>query len=104
MKNWTHEEMLTLDLGDARLNHRCGVILEALADQPEASFAQAMSSLAATKATYRFLANEHVETAAIHAAHLQSTLQRGLEHAHLLAIQDTTSLDFTSHPQTEELG
>lgn len=104
MKTWSHDEMLTLDLGDARLNHRCGAILEALADAPEASFPQAMPSPAATKALYRFLANEHVDAAALQAAHLHSTLQRCQAHPHLLAIQDTSLLDFTSHPQTEDLG
>lgn len=104
MKNWVQDELLTLDLGDARLNKRCGLLLEALSDDPEASFPTALVSPAATKAMYRFLQNAHFETVALHQAHLQSTLKRCHEHPHVLAIHDTTSLDYTSHRKTQDLG
>jgi hypothetical protein len=104
MKTWAHEEMLTLDLGDQRLNKRCIAMLDALASAPEASFPTAMSSAAAVKATYRFLKNEHFQTDAIADAHREMTYQRCQNFPHVLALQDTASFNYSGHPQTTGLG
>src|SRR5207245_2271537 len=61
---------------------------------------------AATKAAYRFWDNPRVDPDAIHAAHRDSTLHRLGDHpgTPILALQDTTSFDFTDHPDTTGLG
>lgn len=104
MKSWAHEEMLTLDLGDQRLNKRCVALLDTLASSPEASLPNAMGSPAAVKATYRFLKNEHFQTEAIASAHRQQTYQRCQDFPHVLALHDTTSFNYSGHPQTTGLG
>ena len=47
-------EMQTIDLGDQRLNRRAGLVIEALAADPEASINAAAHGWTETKAAYRF--------------------------------------------------
>jgi hypothetical protein len=49
-------------------------------------------------------ASARITPDAIRAPHIDSTLDRGHAQPLLLAIQDTTSLDFTHHPATRGLG
>ncbi len=67
---------------------------------------QASGDWAATKAAYRFWDNPRIDPDDIRAAHRDSTLGRlpDREDEWLLTIQDTTSLDFTDHPDTTGLG
>lgn len=98
------EEVRGSTLPDARLKERLEFIVERLAAQPEASIPQAMGSWAGTKATYRFFDSEVVTIRAIQAGHIQSCTERAKAHSTVLIVQDTTTLDFTDHPQTEGLG
>jgi hypothetical protein len=92
------------DLGDARLNKRLLTLLEQLAAMPTASFAQACGTWAATKAAYRFMDSEKATPQAIRDAHhLTVRLRLGFDER-VLAIQDSTSLDFTSQPHMQGLG
>jgi hypothetical protein len=75
-----------------------------LAAQPQASIPQACLDWAATKATYRLLDNDKVSDEKIYAPHYARTQQRLVGQALVLAVQDTTLLDFSHHPQTEGLG
>jgi hypothetical protein len=60
--------------------------------------------LAATKAAYRFYDNDAIEPSAILASHQQATVERMSAQSLLLAVQDTTELDYSHHPQTSGLG
>jgi hypothetical protein len=103
---WSSLELSHVDLGDLRLNRRLVKLVDDLLNAPEASVPQASGDWAATKAAYRLWDNPRVNPRDIHAAHRQSTLERLPDHAAetLLAIQDTTSFDFTDHPETTGLG
>jgi len=57
-----------------------------------------------TKASYRFFANPRVTPAAIVAAHRRTTVQRVAQYPVILAVQDTTTLNFTLHRHTQGLG
>ncbi|MCL7931767.1 IS4/Tn5 family transposase DNA-binding protein [Halomonas llamarensis] len=59
-QHWVKEEMTGCDLGDARLNQRLTVMLEALGDRPDKSLPTAFQDWANTKAAYRFFADENV--------------------------------------------
>jgi hypothetical protein len=96
--------MCDVDLGDKRLNWRVVEILTALAAQPMASIPQASLDWAATKATYRLLDNEKVSNDKLYAPHYARTRARLVGQKRVLAVQDTTLLDFTHHPQTAGLG
>lgn len=101
---WALEEVQDAALGDARLNRRLPRLLGQVAAQPTASIPQACGTWAATKAAYRFFDNTKVTPPKIHQAHQAACIGRIEEHPLILAVQDTTSLDFTHHPQTQEVG
>lgn len=101
---WAVEELEHVHLGDARLNRRLIRLVESLADQPTASVAEACGNWAATKAAYRFWDSPRISADAIREAHARSTVERLSGHECVLAIQDTTSLDFTRHPATNGMG
>lgn len=103
---WSALELRHVDLGDQRLNRRLIKVVDDLLKTPEASVPQASGDWAATKAAYRFWDNPRVDPASIRAALRDSTCERFLGHEALpiLAIQDTTSFDFTGHPATAGLG
>jgi uncharacterized protein YnzC (UPF0291/DUF896 family) len=102
--SWAQEELEGADFGDKRLTKRLIQITSDIAAQPEASVPQACGSEAATKATYRFLDNENVTPEAIRAPHREKTVKRVKDYKTVLAIQDTTSLNYAAHKATNGLG
>jgi len=104
MQSWATQELRHVELGDARLNRRLVKVVEDLAGQPEASVPQACGDWAATKGAYRLWDNGKVKPDSILSAHEQSTVDRLQGQDTILAIQDTTDLDFTHHPATGGLG
>ena len=104
LQTWAVEELSQADFGDERLTKRFIRLVKDLAEQPEASVPQASGDWATTKATYRFWNNKQVTPEAIRAAHRNSTIQRIQAEPMVLAIQDTTSLNFQSHPVTQGIG
>jgi len=91
-------------MGDARLTARLLRITGMFYDKPTANIPQACGSVGAAKAAYRFLDNENVEWPAILAPHYTATEARIREHAVVLVAQDTTTLNYSTHPHTEGLG
>ena len=105
MTTWASEELQSVELGDQRLNNRLKVLVETLASCPEGSIPQACNGdPAGLKAAYRFFDNDRIDASKILAGHVASTCTRCEDHDTVLAIQDTTSLDFTQHPGTHGLG
>src|SRR6516165_11324304 len=94
--SWAQEELGKADFGDKRLTKRFIQITSDIAAQPEGSVPQACGSEAATKATYRFLDNENVTPEAIRASHRDKTVERVKGYKVALAVQDTTSLNYTA--------
>ena len=104
MESWAAVELRHARLGDARLNRRLVRVVEDLAAKPTASVPEASGTWAATKGAYRFWDSDRVTPEAIRAGHVSSTLERVGRHELVLAVQDTTSLDFAHHPKTKGLG
>ncbi len=104
MLSWAAQELGLASLARKSHSKRLIKMLEAFAAQPAASVPQACGSWAATKAAYRFWDNPQITPLAIWEAHFRSTQQRATAHSLVLAIQDTTNLDFTHHPATKDLG
>ena len=61
-------------------------------------------SRAKTKAAYRFFDHPKVDLHTVLQAHYQATEQRLHSQPVVLAVQDTTTLNYTAHPLTEGLG
>ena len=103
-QQWYIDEFDDVELKDARLNRRCSELAGQLALQPQGSINQACEDWADTKAAYRFFDNDNVTAEAITAPHQRRTVQRMAEHKRVLAVQDTSFLNFTHHPKTDGLG
>jgi hypothetical protein len=103
-KDWPEEELAQADLGDRRLARRLVSILRDFYARPQANIPQACQTRAKTKATYRFLEHPEMTLDAILDSHYESTLDRLRGEKIVLAIQDTTSLNYATHPATENLG
>jgi hypothetical protein len=101
---WCLAEFAGVELHDARLNGRCHELAVQLAMQPSLPISQACEDWADTKAAYRFFDNDEVTPERIQAPHQQRTVERMTHHSRVLAVQDTTFLNYTHHPQTEGLG
>ena len=101
---WAEEEFGEVDLGDVRRNARLVQLASVLGAQPSASLPDATDDPASLKAAYRFFANDYVRAEAMLASHIQSTTRRMQAVERVLAVQDTTYLDWTDHPATTGLG
>lgn len=103
--DWAAEEFGAAELGDARLTLRLVEMARLVGAQPSASLPQACAGEpGALKAAYRFFDNTGVEAQAILASHVQATSARLVGESLVLAVQDTTYLDYSSHPATTGLG
>ena len=102
--DWAEQEWGNALLGDARLVQRLVTLGRDRYALPQASIPQTCGSRAKTKATYRFFDNERVTLQSLIAPHIESTTKRVAKENIVLAIQDTTSLNYSTHPATENLG
>jgi hypothetical protein len=102
--DWVMNEFAQADLPDERHRWRLQMMTTAFAQKPTAPIPEACPSWAEAKGAYRFLANDRILAGAIRAAHQQATLQRVQTQPVVLAVQDTTTLNYSTHPQTEGLG
>jgi hypothetical protein len=101
---WAEDEFGDADLGDMRRTARLVQLASVLGAQPSASLPDATNDPATLKAAYRFFANDYVRAESILSSHIQSTTQRMQTVSVVLAVQDTTYLDWTDHPATTGLG
>lgn len=104
VQSWVEEEFSTANLGDWRRVERLKQIVSDFASQPTSSIPKACGSWASTKAAYRFFQNESIGPDGILAAHFQATAQRLQEQGVVLALEDTSSLNYSTHPQSQGLG
>jgi len=102
---WVDEEFGGARLYDGRLRRRLAELAKAFFAQPGALIPQACrGARAPSKAAYRFFANARVDMQNLLRGHVEATAQRLRPHAVVLAVQDTTTLNYTAHPATEGLG
>lgn len=102
--SWAAEELKAAELGDKRRNKRLIKIVEDLAACPEESIPQASRDAAAVQGAYDFFDNPRIKASDILAAHTKSTIERAKQNSLVLAIQDTTELDFSNHKGKRGLG
>jgi len=103
--NWAEVEFGNCALGDERLNRRLVTLAQDFYAQPTASIPRACGGdRAKTKAAYRFLDNDQTTLTTLMEPHHRATEARMAAHDVVLAVQDSTSLNYTAHPATEGLG
>ncbi len=73
-------------------------------DKPTSSVPEASGTWAETKATYDFWDSPYVKPAQLRKGHVDATLSRIKNHQVILAIQDTTELNYTTHEAVKGVG
>jgi len=102
--DWAINEFGGALLGDQRRTACLVRMGSVLGRRPHRSLPEAIGDPAQLKAAYRFFENEAIEPAAIVASHVEATLERVAEVSVVLAVQDSTQVDWTGHPATRGLG
>jgi len=105
MPSWIAEEFKDINFGDDRLDSRFHKVAEAFLEKPSATITESTGSWAESKAAYRFFENHKVTKNKMLFQHQAKTVERIREYGGVvLAIQDTTYIDFTQLYNTEGLG
>ena len=102
--DWAQEELAGAKLGDARLSARLLSLARDFYAKPRAQIPQACGSRAKAKAAYRFFDHASTTMDAILQSHYEASGARIAAHPVVLAVQDTTSLNYNTQPAIENLG
>jgi hypothetical protein len=102
--HWAEEEFGTVRFYDNRLKERLYTIAQDFYARPQGNIAEACGSKARTMGAYRFFQNPKVTMDVVLTAHTEASIERIKEHRVVLAPQDTTTLNYSTHPMTEGLG
>lgn len=102
--SWAVTEFAEAELGDLRRTQRLTELATALAQRPEASLPEACGDRAMLQAAYRFFDNAAIDPQNLLDSHVDATLLRLATVPLVLAVPDTTELDWTAHPATTGLG
>jgi hypothetical protein len=103
-ENWAEEEFGTVRLFDDRLKQRLYTIAQDFYDCPQANIPEACGSKARAMGAYRFFENAKVTMDVVLTAHTEATIERMKKHRVVLVPQDTTTLNYSTHPMTDGLG
>lgn len=101
---WLHREFAGAKLGDRRLERRLLELGKAFFAKPMASIPQSCGSIASAKAAYRFFDHDRVTMDALLEPHRAATIDRIRREPVALVVQDTSSLNYTTHPETQGIG
>jgi hypothetical protein len=103
-RDWAEDELGAVALGDARLTSRLVALARSLARAPDTSLPQALPKWSELKAAYRFFDNAKAVPDHILFGHIEATRSRTRTVPIVLAVQDTTYLNWEHHPSTLGLG
>lgn len=97
--DWTEEEFGRVRFFDDRLKKRLYVLAADFFEQPGELVPQVCNgSSAKIRAAYRFFKNRNVDMQTLLRPHIESSIERIKSHPVILAVQDTSTLNYTSHP------
>ncbi|MBI3268908.1 MAG: IS4 family transposase [Planctomycetes bacterium] len=102
--DWAEEEFGGAQVEDERLRKRLCLVARDFYARPQSSIPDACGSLAKTKAVYRLMQNERINLETVLRPHCEQTVARMAEHPVVLAVQDTTTLNYSTHRGTTGLG
>jgi|SRR6516162_189638 hypothetical protein len=101
---WAQTEFGLVDLGHRRRTQRLVNIGTHLAQSPGGTLPQAFPEWDQLKGAYRFFSQPQVTAQQIQTPHWERTRSSCREPGEYLLIEDTTELDYSAHPATQELG
>ena len=100
--DWAQQEFGRVLFYDKRLKQRLHRLALDFFAQPGALVPQACNGLEAkVKGAYRFFANPRVDMQTLLRSHIEATVDRIAEHPVVLAVQDTSSLNYTAHAASD---
>ena len=102
--SWAHAEFGRVRFYDQRLKERLYKIAEDFHGCPQGLIPEACGSKARAMGAYRFFENPKVSMNVLLASHTEAAIDRIRQHKIVLAPQDTTTLNYSTHPMTEGLG
>jgi len=103
--DWAEEEFGGAPWHDKRLVRRLvGLARDFYARPGDPVPAACGGTEAKVKAAYRFFGHREVDLASVLRPHVEATVGRVREHRVVLAVQDTTTLNYSAHPATAGLG
>lgn len=102
--DWCVSELSTVSLGDKRLDWRLQDTAKKLAKHPNVSINQACDDWADSKASYRLFANKKTTAEKILKPHQEGTKVRMTGQTQVLAVQDTSYIDYSHHPSKKGMG
>jgi len=101
---WAQSQFASAKLGDRRRTQRLVKVATHLAQSPGGTLPQAFPEWSDLKAAYRFFNQPDNTFQDIQRPHWEDTRARCQQPGQYLLIEDTSELDYTDHPMTEELG
>jgi Transposase DNA-binding len=101
---WAQSQFASAKLGDRRRTRRLVKIAARFAQSPGGTLPQAFPEWSELKAAYRFFNQPKVTFEEIQRPHWEQTRADCQMPGQYLWIEDTSQLDYTGHPMTEELG
>ena len=101
---WAQSQFSSAKLGDRRRTQRLVKIATHLAHSPGGTLPQAFPQWSDLKAAYRFFNQPKISFQEIQKPHWEHTRALCRQSGQYLLIEDTSALDYTEHPMTEELG
>ena len=103
--HWAEAEFGGLQVWDARLKQRLYHLAEDFwGDAQSRSLTRRCADRARTVAAYRFFRNPRINMQLVLGAHREAVIERMRDQPLVLVPQDTTSLNYTGHPDTAGLG
>lgn len=102
--NWAYDTFNQANLGDKRRVSRLVQLASSMANQLGKSVVKASKSSAEIEAAYRFIRNPAIDAQAIAEAGFKATANKLERFDAVLALEDTTSLNFSHDSVANELG
>jgi len=103
-KDWARMEFGGAELGDPRREARLVKVAAGLAQNPRGTLHGALSAWAELMGGYRLLERPEVTLEQVTAPHRRRTRHACEQPGEYLLVEDTTSLDYTTHYATQGLG
>jgi len=103
-KDWAVTEFGGAELHDQRRSRRLVHVAARLAAEPHGRLPESFGKWGDLKAAYRLLEGSDVTREAILATHITRVREECRRPGDHLFVEDTTDLDFSSHPAAEDLG
>lgn len=101
---WASQEFEKANFGDVRRKKRLVKVAEDLSSRPLVPINQASEDWAATKAAYRLFSKDEVTQEELFSVHQERTSKRLEGEKVVLAVQDTTYLNYDDHDACKGLG